>query len=883
LVLNQTRYRLHAGEAMSIVAPREALDFMLRAKNRRVQLAGREGTGFVVGPSMKGDEVLLAASLRTQPGEYRVTLSAGNEVGEERTQTLDIVLDPMLPVPSNAKQPPVVLLNGWQFGLTSSCPVSNGPAGTFGNFAPYLDPISVPMVYFFDNCVEDPNGRIEDLGNALGAVLNLIRYDTGQLVPQVDLVAHSMGGLIIRAYLAGLQADGSLSPPPNPRVRKAILIATPNFGSFLASTAGTQTSEMVPASAFLWNLATWNQGSDDLRGVDTLAIVGNNGTWSASLVGPTWQNASDGVVSVTSASLSFARDGSRTRILPYCHIDSASAAGAFITCTGSGIAKAPETWNMVQSFLANTSAWATSGTAPPNNVSGVFVGVRNSTGQYVTDLTDVQFSGVGLVQNPQYELFYGDFLTPGQGTVQFTSSSLGNWQTTRTAFSGTFTPLRPKLGPTIGSVRPLRSSAAGLVVTSGGAITISGTGFGQSCASCGVFVAPQGSLQAFPLQVSSWSDPAITASLPANYSGLLQLIVRPATGQDFLNIMAATAQQPPAIGVSTQSLQFTFTIGGQNPAGQAIQVANTGGGSLSWSATAGAPWLNVSPASGIAPAVVTVAVGPSNLGAGTYKGTVQITAPNALNSPASVAVTLVVTAPSLTNLLAAGGSANVTPDSQVSAYAPPGVHLATTTLQAGDPPWPTSLGGTTVSVKDAAGTTRSAVISGIIPGQVNYVMPAGTTLGVATVAITAGDGSISSGPANVVKVAPGMVVLNGQNLIAANVLRVAADGTQAGEPIFQLDSTGRVVARPINLGSSAEQVFMVLYGTGFRAAGMASVTVMIGGVNVPVIYAGAQNQYPGFDQVNIGPLPRSLAGRGDVVIQVAAAGVAANAAHMTLQ
>jgi len=37
----------------------------------------------------------------------------------------------------------------------------------------------------------------------LGAFLNTIKYDSGAQVPQIDLVAHSMGGLIARAYLAG--------------------------------------------------------------------------------------------------------------------------------------------------------------------------------------------------------------------------------------------------------------------------------------------------------------------------------------------------------------------------------------------------------------------------------------------------------------------------------------------------------------------------------------------------------------------------------------------------------------------------------------------------------------------------------------------------------
>ncbi len=49
----------------------------------------------------------------------------------------------------------------------------------------------MPVVYFFDNCVEDPNGQIENLGNTLGQVINLIEYSNGAQVPQVDLVSHS--------------------------------------------------------------------------------------------------------------------------------------------------------------------------------------------------------------------------------------------------------------------------------------------------------------------------------------------------------------------------------------------------------------------------------------------------------------------------------------------------------------------------------------------------------------------------------------------------------------------------------------------------------------------------------------------------------------------
>jgi uncharacterized protein (TIGR03437 family) len=64
-----------------------------------------------------------------------------------------------------------------------------------------------------------------------------------------------------------------------------------------------------------------------------------------------------------------------------------------------------------------------------------------------------------------------------------------------------------------------------------------------------------------------------------------------------------------------------------------------------------------------------------------------------------------------------------------------------------------------------------------------------------------------------------------------------------------------------------------LYGTGIRAFG--SLTARVDGEEVPAA-AAAHSVYPGLDQVNIGPLPRNLAGRGEVNVAVTADGRPAN-------
>jgi uncharacterized protein (TIGR03437 family) len=52
---------------------------------------------------------------------------------------------------------------------------------------------------------------------------------------------------------------------------------------------------------------------------------------------------------------------------------------------------------------------------------------------------------------------------------------------------------------------------------------------------------------------------------------------------------------------------------------------------------------------------------------------------------------------------------------------------------------------------------------------------------------------------------------------------------------------------------------------------------------VPVLFFGAAPGYAGEDQVNIGPLPRSLAGQGVVSIVLTASGQAANTVNIDIQ
>jgi uncharacterized protein (TIGR03437 family) len=551
MALEQSKYEIKAGAPIPLSASSDTVDFLLKATKLSVVPA----VGLVVGPNRAGDQMMLAASLTTKPGEYKVAVTATSAAGEQRQAAMDIVVSPHATVPSNATRPPVVLLNGWETGYTNACPVSADSTETFGNLAQYLESDGVPVVYFFDNCAEGPDQTLEVLANDLATFLGTITYDNGAQVSQIDLVAHSIGGLIARAYLAGLQPSEALTPPVNILVRDLVLIGVPNYGSYLAANfasiipTGTQSAELIPASAFLWNLATWNQHGDDLRGVNAIAVIGNAGTYVNNLSGISLANASDGVVSTTSASLGFvAQNATVTRIVPYCQVDPSAFTNTSLepyNCNAPGIANVTNTsqytGQIVRSFLAGTSAWQSIGTTPATDAylstdGGAFFGLLNATGSYVSDLTQVEWGTLPLlVGGDTGTLFYNDFVS-GTGTYEALSQSLGEVDClTVTEVVGYVAPERCKIDTAIVSVGPLENTAA-RQVPPGSAITIYGEDLGDLCNGCQVTANGQS------LSVSSWTETSITAQLPASLSGFvtIEVLAEEIGSSDAINIIVAS-------------------------------------------------------------------------------------------------------------------------------------------------------------------------------------------------------------------------------------------------------------------------------------------------------------------------------------------------------
>lgn len=482
----------------------------------------------------------------TPRGEYRVVVAARTEDGRDASFDVALTVDAVTVGPPSSGKPPVVLLNGFQL----SCPANPdstlaSAADTFGQLPSLLQSDGLSVV-FFNNCVYGPGAAIEALASQLKTYLASLAYTDGSPVTRVDLVAHSMGGLIARAYLAGLQADGSLNPPASTGIRKLIQLATPNFGSYQANlVSSTQAVEMTPGSLFLWNLATWNQRGDDLRGVDALAVIGNAGTEAQA-------NQSDGVVSLTSGSLGFARADQRTRIVPYCHITSSGLIAAILHCTGQGIADVDSPAHLsakiVRSFLANTAEWQAIGTVPSGDTflsqyGGLFFAAAQTGGALFADLTQASFAGTTLAKGGDAgTIFYDEFLQ-GAGSFQATSASLGGVSCgSFTEPPGHYTAFLCKNGPVITSVGPVLRGEARIVAMghAATAVTIHGMGFGAPCATCSVLMS---GLHGAPMPVSAWSDQSITAVLPP-FSGFASIAVQTPAGVDAINIVAAQPGSP---------------------------------------------------------------------------------------------------------------------------------------------------------------------------------------------------------------------------------------------------------------------------------------------------------------------------------------------------
>lgn len=204
-----------------------------------------------------------------------------------------------------------------------------------------------------------------------------------------------------------------------------------------------------------------------------------------------------------------------------------------------------------------------------------------------------------------------------------------------------------------------------------------------------------------------------------------------------------------------------------------------------------------------------------------------------------------------------------------------GVGLATGIAANTQATLPTSLLGTSVTIVDSAGVSHQAPLFAVAPTQINYLVPTTAALGPARITVNSGTGAIVTGAADIARTSPGIYTANlqGTGIASAFALTVNSAGAQTQSLLFDPNN---LQPSPVAL-VPGEQVYLLLFGTGIRGFQQA-VTATVGGESVPVLGAVAQGQFAGLDQVNIGPLPAALSGRGELPIVIRVDGQAANTA-----
>ena len=292
-------------------------------------------------------------------------------------------------------------------------------------------------------------------------------------------------------------------------------------------------------------------------------------------------------------------------------------------------------------------------------------------------------------------------------------------------------------------------------------------------------------------------------------------------------------QTPTVISASPSSLLFAQTAGSASPASQSLALAlSDTTKSAAFTATASATWITLGAASGTAPATLPIATSAAGMSAGTYSGSVTITASGASNSPLSIPVVMsVVSAPAI---VANPSSLTLT---SFGAGAPGGAAAAATQTiyvasTAGSSPFTVTISGTTcnnfLSVTPVSGTAPAALTvsanppngSGACTGRINIAssglasatVPVTMTVpvgpgGVQQPAITAIVNSASYAPGSV---APGSIVAifgsnigppdlvsgaftNGQLATTTGGVQVTFDGTPAPMLYARSNQVGVVV------------------------------------------------------------------------------------------
>jgi Domain of unknown function (DUF4082)/Concanavalin A-like lectin/glucanases superfamily/Fibronectin type III domain/Bacterial Ig domain/Viral BACON domain len=215
------------------------------------------------------------------------------------------------------------------------------------------------------------------------------------------------------------------------------------------------------------------------------------------------------------------------------------------------------------------------------------------------------------------------------------------------------------------------------------------------------------------------ATPSIAGLAAGTYTTDVTVSASGASGSPKTIPVTLTVDPPPTLAVTPTSLSFSGTQGGSDPAAKTLSVSNSGGGTLSWTASESASWLSLSPTSGTNSGTITATPSISGLAAGTYTTDVTVTASGANGSPKTIPVTLTVAPPAPPSLSVSPTSLSFS--GTAGGSSPAAKTLSVSNAGSGTLDWTASESASWLSVSPASGTGAGTItvtpsISGLAAG-----------------------------------------------------------------------------------------------------------------------------------------------------------------------
>ncbi|MDE0105207.1 MAG: M12 family metallopeptidase [Bryobacterales bacterium] len=398
--------------------------------------------------------------------------------------------------------------------------------------------------------------------------------------------------------------------------------------------------------------------------------------------------------------------------------------------------------------------------------------------------------------------------------------------------------------------------------------------------------------------INEHSDPPLDPS--ETYFAALVVFSPRTTIQGALSAEAERWTTPRPSATTRPSALTFVSAPDTSPGDQVIRLENEGEDPFRYALEVDQAWLTATPADGLLQGGSTTEIRVGALPGGVlpeaYGGNLTVlasaTAAPAMEAVATIPVTYVVVPRGSADGDDPGVAAPIVESAENAASRAPGaapgsnLYLFGSNLASGDPgtlpagigpgAQPTVLQGTSVTIIDSARNAYLASLNRVSPSFMSLAVPEDLSLGTASLTVWRGTELSEPFEVQITHVAPGLFSANldGTGPAWGDAVRVDASGAESRESVSTIHAPiGGRTAIPINLGAGSDKVYLGLWATGIRSW-IQEVEAMVGGLAVDV-YDVATSGF-GLDWVSLGPLPRALSGRGEVVITMTVDGRQSN-------